>query len=95
MFPSEPRSIQVDFYNNLSDVKISWTEPRVTGKGNLFYLIQIQKNGKGEWKRELSTKEMKATISVPSSGDHVRVCATNNVDHEKVSCSRSFGKFFN
>ena len=93
VFPSEPRSIQIEFYNNLSDVKISWSEPHVTGLGSLFYFIQLQENGKGKWRQEIATKELEVKIIAPSSGDHVRVCAANNVDYKKISCSQSFGKY--
>ena len=93
VFPSKPRSIQIEFYNNLSDVKISWSEPHVTGIGSLFYCIQLQENGKGKWRQEIATKELEVKIIAPSSGDHVRVCAANNVDYKKISCSQSFGKY--
>jgi hypothetical protein len=91
VFPSEPRSIHIEFLNN-SDVKISWVEPAVTGKGSLFYIVEIQIGGKGKWKKENFTKELFTTLSKPSSSDRIRVCAKNDVDRNKASCSPSQGK---
>ena len=93
VFPSEPRSIKIQFYNNASDIKISWTKPSVIGKGSLFYVIQIKNKGRGKWKREVATKELETTIISPASDDHIRVCAANNVDYKKISCSQSYGTF--
>ena len=55
----------------------------MTGIGSLFYFIQLQENEKGKWRQEIATKELEVKIIAPSSGDHVRVCAANNVDYKK------------
>lgn len=91
VFPSQPQLVKIEFYNNLSDVKLSWMKPNVTGKGALLYVIEIQKNGTGGWRKVLFTKELQASLTSPSLSDHVRVCATNNVDVNVASCTKSYG----
>jgi hypothetical protein len=91
VFPSEPRIIEdFKFFDNSSDVKISWLEPVVRGKGKLSYIVEILKGGK--WKHEIFTSDLHTTLTSPSLSDHIRVCARNDVEPKKVSCSKSYGK---
>ncbi|XP_028401181.1 titin-like isoform X2 [Dendronephthya gigantea] len=88
VFPSKPRKVDFQFYNNsVSKGKLSWKAPLETGKGILFYVVQVQKDGKGKWKKEIETKYFHTTLTSLSLRDRIRVCARNDIDPEKISCS--------
>lgn len=88
VFPSKPRKVGFQFYDNsVSEGKMSWEGPLEKGKGVLFYIVQVQRDGKGKWKKEKETKYLYATLTSLSLSDRIRVCARNDVDPKKISCS--------